>query len=328
MNPKFWLRQSTSSVQRTRLPRIKIAVAHFLVGAPPAHYICLRPRGAIGNSSHKLHPMSPTTPWPSIAALGDEIGAAIIRHLDLSFRDMIRTNPGAVATPSYMRLLTGLDHPYGNFAVLPGSADDQVAVEAILPLVEKNIPSCVILTAPAAPAVTALLASKGFEKHEPMPAMAVEINHLAATSLPDGYTFHRVRVTPSEIDEWAITFADGFEFPHAIAQLYAPKTSEHDTPEPDAITQYFAIAKNGKYVATSMLYLKEGLAGIYCVATIPSERGKGLGAHATAEPLRLAQNLGYRVGLLQASEAGQPVYGRLGFKEYDSLPVYVRIPKA
>ncbi len=271
--------------------------------------------------------MSPASPWPSIAALGDQIGSAIIRHLDHAFREMTRTNPGAVATPSFMRLLTGLDHPYGNFALLPGSADQKTARDAILPLAEKQIPSCVILTTQAAPAVTALLTSTGFEKHDPMPAMAVEINHLAATSLPAGYTFHRLNCTPSEIDEWAQVFADGFEFPHAIGQLYAPKTSQDAAPAPDAITQYFAIAKEGKYVATSMLYLNEGLAGIYCVATIPTERGKGLGAHATAEPLRLAQILGYRIGLLQASEAGQPVYTRLGFKEYDALPVYVRIPK-
>lgn len=264
--------------------------------------------------------------WPSIIALGDQVGPAIIRHLDLSFRQMVSSNPHAFAERDYMRLITGLDHPYGNFAVLAGNASAEVVKQTVLRLSDRNIASCVILTSPAEPALLDVLLSKGFEKHDPMPAMAVDIDQLPPSHLPEGYSFQRLRLVPSQIAAWTQTFADGFEFPLEVGELYAPAEGAGESPTSEM--QYFAIAKEGRFVATSMLHLKEGLAGIYCVATLPSERGKGLGAYATAEPLRRVRELGYGVGILQASEAGQPVYLRLGFKEYGSLPVYVRIPKS
>jgi predicted acetyltransferase len=73
------------------------------------------------------------------------------------------------------------------------------------------------------------------------------------------------------------------------------------------------------------VYLHNGVAGIYGVATLPEERGNGLGAHMTAAPLRIARELGYRVGILQASEDGHPVYRRLGFADFGEVPLYLRL---
>jgi ribosomal protein S18 acetylase RimI-like enzyme len=72
--------------------------------------------------------------------------------------------------------------------------------------------------------------------------------------------------------------------------------------------------------------LADGLAGIYCVATLPAERGKGLGAHVTAEALRRAHAMGYRVGILQSSAAGHTIYLRLGFEDKLSVPMFIRMP--
>ena len=79
-------------------------------------------------------------------------------------------------------------------------------------------------------------------------------------------------------------------------------------------------------VTTSAMCLADGLAGIYCVSTLPEERKQGLGAYATAAALRAARAVGYRVGILQASEAGYPVYVRLGFGVYAQVPMLVRMP--
>jgi hypothetical protein len=59
---------------------------------------------------------------------------------------------------------------------------------------------------------------------------------------------------------------------------------------------------------------------------LAEERQKGLGAHATAEALRVARQLGFRVGVLQSSEAGHPVYLGLGFGDHASIPMLIRMP--
>jgi hypothetical protein len=100
----------------------------------------------------------------------------------------------------------------------------------------------------------------------------------------------------------------------------------HADTSPDARMQFFAIRRSGAIVCTSACYLEEGLAGIYCVSTLPTERRNGLAAHATAEPLRLAAQLGYRVGILQSSESGHTLYKSLGFADFGGVPFYIRIP--
>ena len=68
------------------------------------------------------------------------------------------------------------------------------------------------------------------------------------------------------------------------------------------------------------------MAGVYCVATVPEERSKGLGAYATAQPLRIAWQQGYRVGVLQSSLEGHALYRRLGFTDFGEVPLFIRMP--
>ena len=53
--------------------------------------------------------------------------------------------------------------------------------------------------------------------------------------------------------------------------------------------------------------------------------GSGFGGSVSA--LRLSEK-GYRVGVLQSSEAGHSMYEKLGFADFGALPLYVRIPGA
>ena len=261
---------------------------------------------------------------PSVAALGAATAAAIGRHLDRTFRAMVRRGHRTDG-PQFLRLVTGEPHPFGNFALVSSPVDLDATRQAVEPLVSEPVPSAVFFADMDVPAsVDAYLTEHGFTPHGSLPAMAVDIAGLAPTSLPDGYELVRVGAG-SDGEEWVRQFAVGYELPLGVAQCFSPVALDADT-SPGSAMQFFAIRRNGTIVCTSTCYLDEGLAGIYCVSTIPEERGKGLGAHATAEPLRLAARAGYRVGVLQSSEAGHNLYKSLGFADFGGVPLYVRIP--
>ena len=266
--------------------------------------------------------MPESTPYPTIVAIGGRIGGLITRHIDLAFR-RIMPGPGVEIEPRFVRLVTGEPHPFGNFACMTDPADIGGTEAAIGPLLGCGAPSAVFFTGVVTGDVERRLGSAGFERHGGLPAMAVEIERLGGTELPAGYRFARVG-SASDRDLWAQVFARGYELPLRVGAAFAGGI---DGDERGAATvQYFWILKDGQPVCTSLLYLGEGVAGIYGVATVPEERGKGLGAFATAEPLRRAHPLGYRVGVLQASEDGHPVYRRIGFADFGEVPLYIRMP--
>ena len=78
----------------------------------------------------------------------------------------------------------------------------------------------------------------------------------------------------------------------------------------------------GKPVATSLLYLRGGVAGIYNVTTLLGARHQGIGSALTVAPLLQAQTLGYRIGISQSSPMGLHLYCLLGFREYCTFQAY------
>lgn len=270
--------------------------------------------------------MTSVAPIASLSAAGDRIGPAVAQHFESVWRAMSGQR-GVTCAPRYFRLLSGEAHPLGNCAVIPARADLADVRAAVEPLAALGLPSAVIFADTQAPGgdIAAALAAMGYPRLGAIPAMAVEIGAIKATALPDGYEFERVG-SGADSDEWVRQLADGYGLPIGVAQYFAPKAFGADTKTPDAALQFFAVRYRGAIVATSMIYLADGLAGIYSVATLKEHRRKGLGEHATAEPLRQAARLGYRVGILQSSEAGHSVYRRLGFVDVGDIPIFIRMP--
>ena len=262
----------------------------------------------------------------SVAAAGTALGPAIGRHFESTFR-CLAGQKGVVSEPRFFRMLSGEAHPLGNLAVFPEPLEFPIVRTAVEPMTGLGVPSAVIFpgTNPPSPEVAAYLSERGYVSQGAIPAMGVDIARLKATSLPTGYELVRVGSGP-ESEEWVQLLAVGYGLPVGLARYFSPVAFGADSAQADAPLQFFAIRHAGAMVATSMCFLKDGLAGIYSVSTIPSERRKGLGEHATAEPLRLAARLGYRVGILQSSEAGHGVYRKLGFTDFGGLPIFVRIP--
>jgi predicted GNAT family acetyltransferase len=259
----------------------------------------------------------------SIRSMGDEVGVRAARHMDIAFRSVM-TGPGSEQNADWFRLITGEAHPMGNVALISTADDLDAALAATAPLVSCGAPAAAIFTSGVSRTVSDAVKAQGFATEASMPAMAVDIDTMRPTALPPGYEWARIG-GGEEGCAWARALAVGYELPQPLADLFAPEAVGVDMAS-DAPIQFFAVLRNGRQVATSMLYLADGLAGIYCVSTLPEERQKGLGAHATAEALRIARRLGYRVGVLQSSRAGHPVYLGLGFGDYAQVPMLIRMP--
>lgn len=155
----------------------------------------------------------------------------------------------------------------------------------------------------------------GFTYAGNSPAMAVDMR----TLLEGPPKIPGLVVTPVEDVEtlrtWARAAAIGTEFPERFHnELVALEIGVGLEPREHLYTRYIAY-QNGVAVGTSALLLHAGVAGLFAVATIPRARGQGIGTALTLVPLLEARRRGYRVGTLQATPMGFPVYERLGFRE-------------
>lgn len=78
----------------------------------------------------------------------------------------------------------------------------------------------------------------------------------------------------------------------------------------------------GEAVAAAELCVGGGVAGLYNVATLATQRGKGYGTAITRRPLLDARAEGIENAVLQAAPDGVGIYRRLGFAEFGTVREY------
>lgn len=76
-------------------------------------------------------------------------------------------------------------------------------------------------------------------------------------------------------------------------------------------------AADGAGAAASAVFVTGVTAGVYNVATRPEHRRRGYGEAVTAAAARVGAEAGARRAVLQASEAGEPVYRRMDYATAD-----------
>ncbi len=220
-------------------------------------------------------------------------------------------------------------------SLLNSIMDTRLAPDQVQPTIEyvigdaksRNVPVLWWIGPSTRPAdLASYLVKYGFTVDEDGPGMAADLENLNE-SLPK---LAGLSVQQAQDDAswwaWSKTMAQGFEVP--TGRIEFAVNTWHDllgqlNPE---TTQAYTAWLNGNPVATSLLLLGGGVAGIYAVATIPEARRKGIGAQVTVYPLLQARLRGYKVGILQASDMGLSVYRSLGFQEYCRITSYVWRP--
>ena len=219
------------------------------------------------------------------------------------------------------RWLSDVPLPMFNGIIGWPAAGDEDALDAIAaPFIDAAIP-VLWVTPPGADAASGLRA-RGFQPGA-VPGMAIDLRDLPPPEIPDGVAIHVVDDDPARLDEaLRITLVtNGFP-----ADAVGPLREALDTyPERERLRTFLATV-DGEAAAASGLWCAAGVAGLYNVGTLETYRGRGLGRLVSIAAMAAGREAGFRVGVLQASEMGLPIYERIGFTTHGVFSFAVRTP--
>ena len=230
------------------------------------------------------------------------------------------------ADEKFTRWFTRVPHPWFNgvsAAQLPIPEDETFITESIAYFRSCGVSPFTWWIAPAVPFApwVEVLHRHAFHIDRDTPGMALDLERLP----PDRPGPATLRIVPvdnlAQLEMWIEIFLAGYELPLAWAanlyNLFAGLGLELP------MRNYLGYLDD-EPVATSNMFLGAGVAGIQCVATLPDARGRGIGAALTCAPLIDARALRYRVGVLQSSEMGYPIYRKLGFQKVCDMVHFYR----
>jgi ribosomal protein S18 acetylase RimI-like enzyme len=108
-------------------------------------------------------------------------------------------------------------------------------------------------------------------------------------------------------------------FPKEASERYFAQAQRVISPYLVMATVYL----KGEPASTALAILSHGIAGIYWVGTIKKARGMGLAEYCTREVSNAAFALGARKVVLQASKFGEPIYLKMGYREFTRYPWFI-----
>lgn len=168
-----------------------------------------------------------------------------------------------------------------------------------------------------------LLEEHGLHPVGEIPGMAIELAGVEnQVAMLPGFRIQKVTTTEMQA-VWARIAAAGNDLSASAADAMVHLEATLSDPYYKAQHRYLGFL-NGIPIARSAVALDSGVAGVYAVATIPSARGNGIGRAMTVMPLLRARQLGYRVGILQASDMGHSLYQKIGFQEVCRYRLYIQ----
>ncbi len=155
-----------------------------------------------------------------------------------------------------------------------------------------------------------LLAERGHVLDGAPRAMALELSDLRPVAIPDG-----VEIVAGSMPQIAAIN----DVAYGIEGSGWGSAFER---EPDLAVESAVAIADDRPVACALVLDREDDACVSGVATVPGYRGRGLAGALISELLAAGRERGLRTGSLQASQAGAPVYARLGFADVGCVEMW------
>lgn len=208
------------------------------------------------------------------------------------------------------------DWPSGIYSANFTNCDLDIEIERIKKLIESNKApdgwTIGPLTVPNN--LGKVLESHGFFNVFHQAGMALDLNLIPDFQKNNSSLEIKTVGTNKELEGWATVVANVFHIKIDFELLeYLLSQKE---------VRFYIGIFNGKILSALLLYLIPGAAGLHAVSTLPEYRKKDFAFSMSRRALQDAHNLGYNLGVLQASAMGQHVYKKLGFQKYCDVITY------
>ena len=226
-------------------------------------------------------------------------------------------------SPDMLWTITDIPFPMFNSIFRARLSNPDAAIEAAIARCKRRNVPMMWWTGPSTQPTELGIALKtfGFTGEEVI-GMAADLHSLPReVSAPPGLVIQRVG-NVEIMKKWCHVLCVGFEMPDFVGEAFLDLFCRIGFDSQSTVRHYIG-RLNDEPVSASSMFLGTGVAGIYCVATVPEARKRGVGSATTLMPLHEAHTLGYQVGILHSTRMGVNAYCGLCFREYCKIVQYV-----
>ena len=260
------------------------------------------------------------------------IDAATIARADANYFDAFRALAAAAADgevivgespgrqhDGILIINTGSPLAMFNIAFVTHPLDDPAAAiaAAVAYFDERALPFVVRIRAGVDAAAERAAEALGLPYRDTVPGLV--LNPIPAIPPPPPALDIRTALDAATLDDHLGILAEAFGMPKEIAgRLITPRTLDI------AGAEFYVGYIDGAPVASSALIATDAVAGVWNVGCLPSHRRRGLGEAMTWHAVCRGVETGCDIANLQASEMGQPIYERMGFRPIAAYRTFVR----